>query len=322
MILTIGIPTFNSVKTLCETLKSIEDQTLRLDEHGVEILISDNGSSVDISEALKSRFDSKFYKSLVFNLNATNLGYDLNLTQIMKKASGSYVKLLADDDVLRVNYIEELLHTINSQNFDVIVNNFAFYNSDLSVIKKYTWFAEDFRFQLERSVKFLDSIGHAYGQISSLTFKKDLVLNLPPLKFQSNYIHVYWFFSLFEKFHIKFENKVLLNVREGSPNFSGDGFVDKITPLGGIKALQAAKFISKPLRNQLIHKQKIYCLTRLSSISDQSFFTRKLIAQKFLPFYRFVPAFWLFWLPFVLMPTSWRIFLKKLRKNLRTTKVG
>ena len=128
MILTIGIPTFNSVKTLCETLKSIEDQTLRLDEHKVEILISDNASPVDISEALKSRFDSKFYESLVFNSNATNLGYDLNLTQIMKKASGSYVKLLADDDVLRVNYIEELLHTINSQDFDVLVNNFCFTN--------------------------------------------------------------------------------------------------------------------------------------------------------------------------------------------------
>lgn len=322
MILTIGIPTFNSVKTLYETLKSIEYQTLRLDDHKVEILISDNGSSVDISEALKSRFDSKFYKSLVFNLNATNLGYDLNLTQIMKKASGNYVKLLADDDVLRVNYIEELLQTINSQNFDVMVNNFAFYNSDLSVIKKYTWFAEDFQFQFERSVEFLDSIGHAYGQISSLTFKRDLVLSLPALKFESNYIHVYWFFSLFEKFHIKFEKRVLLNVREGSPNFFGDGIVDKITPLGGIKALQAAKFISKPFKNQLVHKQKIYCLTRLSSISDQSFFTRKLIAQKFLPFYRFVPVFWVFWLPFVLMPNSWRIFLKKLRKNLMNARMG
>jgi glycosyltransferase involved in cell wall biosynthesis len=303
-------------------LKSIEEQTLKLDEHMVEILISDNGSSVDISEALKSRFDSKFYKSLVLNLNATNLGYDLNLTQIMKKASGSYVKLLADDDVLRVNYIEESLRAINSQDFGIMVNNFAFYNSDLSTIKKYSWFAEDYQSHSEKSAEFLNSIGHAYGQVSSLTFKKDLVLNLPPLKFESNYIHVYWFFSLFEKFQVKFENKVLLNVREGSPNFSGDGIVDKITPLGGIKALQEAKFLSGNLKHELIHKQKIYCLTRLSSISDQSFSTRKLIAQKFLPFYRFMPVFWVFWLPFVLMPNSWRIYLKQLRKYIMNLKNG
>jgi len=322
MILTIGIPTFNSVQTLCETLKSIERQTLKLEEHEVEILISDNGSSVDISEALKSRFDSKFYKSLVFSLNTTNLGYDLNLTQIMQKASGRYVKLLADDDVLRVNYIEELLRAINSQDFDIMVNNFAFYTSDLSTIKKYSWFAADYQFHSEKSAEFLVSIGHAYGQMSSLTFKRDLVLNLPPLKYESNYIHVYWFFSLFEKCQVKFENKVLLNVREGSPNFSGDGIVDKITPLGGIKALQEAKFISGRLRHELIHMQKIYCLTRLSSISNQSLSTRKLIAQKFVPFYRFTPVFWVFWLPFILMPNSWRIYLKKLRKSIMNTKSG
>jgi hypothetical protein len=126
---------------------------------------------------------------------------------------------------------------------------------------------------------------------------------------------VYWFFSLFEEFTIMCEVKILLKVRQGSPNFSGDGIVDKITPLGGIRSIIDSKMLNTNLKKDLISKQKMYCLQRLTSLSNQSLFARFVIAREFVTYFKFSLKFWLFWLPFILMPNLLRKYFKIVRKK-------
>jgi len=320
MILTVGIPTFNSITTLKETLQSIQNQSINLRENNIEVLISDNGSSFNIARELSSIFPTEFYKSLRINVNESNKGYDYNLLKLMELASGKYVKLLADDDILEKPYLENLIYNIYARDFDVLIDNFAFMSSRLDSIVVPSWFSPIASENFDNQLEFLTAINHAYGQISSLTFRRDLIVNLRVPECTSNYIHVYWFLSLFEEFKIMVEAKVLLKVRQGSPNFSGDGIVDKITPLGGITANIDANLLNTNLKQQLIIKQKLYCLQQLSSISNQSLSARYMLARKFVKYFRFSSKFWLFWLPFLLMPNMLRKILKKIRKSIISLK--
>ena len=320
MILTVGIPTFNSMTTLKETLQSIQNQSINLRENNIEILISDNGSSYNIARELSLIFPTEFYNSFRINVNESNQGYDYNLVKLMELASGKYVKILADDDVLEKTYLENLISNIYAKEFDVLIDNFTFMSSRLDSIIAPSWFSPNASENFDNQIEFLTAINHAYGQVSSLTFRRDLIFNLRKPECISNYIHVYWFLSLFEEFKIIIETKVLLKVRQGSPNFSGDGIVDKITPLGGITAIIDANLLNTNLKQQLIIKQKVYCLQQLSSISNQSLFARYVIARKFVKYFRFSLKFWLFWLPFLLMPNVSRKVFKKIRKSIISLK--
>jgi glycosyltransferase involved in cell wall biosynthesis len=316
MVLTVGIPTFNSITTLKETLQSIQNQSINLKENRIEILISDNRSSFNIARELSLIFPTEFYESLRINVNESNKGYDYNLVKLMELSSGKYVKLLADDDILEKTYLENLIYNIHAKNFDILINNFAFMSPSLDSIIVPSWFSSIEFENFDKQIGFFTAINHAYGQVSSLTFRRDLISNLKVPKSTSNYIHVYWFLSLFEEFEIMLETKVLLKVRQGSPNFSGDGIVDKIIPLGGIKAIIDANLLNINLKKQLIIEQKLYCLQQLSSLSNQSLFARFVIARKFVKYFRFSSKFWLFWLPFLLMPNVLRKIFKKIRKSI------
>jgi hypothetical protein len=249
-------------------------------------------------------------------VNQNNIGYDFNLLTIMNLASGKYVKLLADDDILENTYLENLIKSIKSEDFDILINNFAFFNSDLSLNLVESWFANNDLQYFEKNIKQLDAISHAYGQVSSLTFKREKVLSLAVPKHKSNHINVYWFFSLFLHSKIVLEDDILIKVRQGSPNFSGSKIGDKITPLGGIRALIDSDLSDKTLKKELIDRQKNYCLHQLSSLSNHSFVSRITISRKFISYFKYSFKFWFFWLPFTLMPNRMRKYAKSVRKTI------
>lgn len=316
VLLTIGIPTFNSPSTLLQTLRSIENQQYLEYGSDLEILISDNASSYDIEDFLRTNLSTIFFNKLRININVQNLGYDKNLLKLMELAKGVYVKLLADDDILTDNFLIRYREFLASGSTGIIVNNFEFLDKEMTTVLKPSWFDLDKIASPETNFMGLDLCREAYGQVSSLTFKRDLVLSLNQPTKDTNYIHVYWFFSLLERYFVRFENEVLIRIRQGSPNFSGDGVINILTPLGGIKAILESNFVDDLLKQRLISAQEKYCLYQLSSLSRPPFKVRSLLFFEFVPLFKKSPQFWLFWAPFIVMPNFLRILLKRIRKLL------
>lgn len=104
--LTVAIPTYNGGGTLAQTLESIASQLLP----GVEVLISDNCSS-DSTEQISQGFAER-YPAIKYKRQAANIGYDRNVDFCMRNASGAFVWLLGDDDIILPGGIAAALNVL------------------------------------------------------------------------------------------------------------------------------------------------------------------------------------------------------------------
>ena len=91
-LVSICIPTYNGEKHLKQTLESVLSQ----DYENIEIIVADDVSS-DLTEEIVKSFDDsriKYFK------NTKRLGLGENWNNVVSKASGEYIKLLCQDDIL------------------------------------------------------------------------------------------------------------------------------------------------------------------------------------------------------------------------------
>jgi len=316
--LTIGIPTFNSLGTLVETLKSIQNQNVTLDKNNIEIYVSDNSSDYDLPFELARLFDSEFYNKITINVNKENIGYDNNLVTIFNNSRGKYVKILADDDLLELNFLSVFFESISSYRNEpeIIITNFVFKSSDLSDTIYANWYDRSVLFDNNSIFKSLNQLNHAYGQVSSLVFKRESILSISEQLINTNYIHCYWFFTLIENKKLALISESIVVVRQGAPNWSGRKSIDILTPLGGILAVKQSSIRDTKLKKDLLEYHLSYCFSRLTAIDSQKLSERLLIFSKFYPYAYQKIVFWIFWGPWILLPKSMRVNFKKIRKTL------
>lgn len=118
IILTIGIPTFNSCSYLEECIEKILIQTNLLDK--IEILVCDNASS-DNTEKLMKDYVLEYPNIIRYIRHESNLGMDRNFWSCIQNALGSFVHLLGDDDFYADNGLKRLLQLVNqNSNLDAI----------------------------------------------------------------------------------------------------------------------------------------------------------------------------------------------------------
>ena len=96
-LLTIAIPTWNRATFLQLTLQQLEHQLADL-ACGIEILISDNASSDTTVEIVNDFLNRQL--PIRYLRNQENIGSDHNIAQCFNQASGRYVLILGDDDLL------------------------------------------------------------------------------------------------------------------------------------------------------------------------------------------------------------------------------
>jgi glycosyltransferase involved in cell wall biosynthesis len=100
-LISVVVVTYNSSKTIVETLESIKSQTYP----NIELIISDDASKDDtILKCWKwladlAENESRFVSKKVV-LAGVNLGIPANCNRGVKTSSGSYIKLIAGDDAL------------------------------------------------------------------------------------------------------------------------------------------------------------------------------------------------------------------------------
>lgn len=106
-LLTIAIPTYNRVDnlriTLPEVLKVIKNES-------IEIIVSDNCSTDTTEEYMKEMV--RKHRFIKYYRNIENIGPDRNFLNCFNKASGEYVFLLGDDDLLLENGLTSLMEAI------------------------------------------------------------------------------------------------------------------------------------------------------------------------------------------------------------------
>lgn len=139
--ITYAVPTYKRGKYIIDTIESIINQTLLIDDY--EILIVNNDSSSDMSYLIDKY--GKYHISVY--CNKENIGMVNNLNRCFQLARGKYVAMIHDDDMLCPNFNEEI-QTLLNEDYDVIIaKRFNLYSDNKrafrSQIKHYlfNWFS-------------------------------------------------------------------------------------------------------------------------------------------------------------------------------------
>jgi hypothetical protein len=102
---TIGIPTYNRAGFLGRALESALDQTW----HDVEVLVSDNASTDETAEVVRTYGDRVRY-----HRNPENLGMWPNFVRVAELAGGEYFGWLQDDDLIHRDFARRAVEALES----------------------------------------------------------------------------------------------------------------------------------------------------------------------------------------------------------------
>lgn len=163
--------TYNSAKTVLETLDSIKAQTY----HNIELIISDDCSKDNTVEIIKGWFNqnrSRFvYTELV--MTDINTGVSGNINRGIAKSHGEWIKSIAGDDLLIPTAIEEYVKyvTTSSEKIRMCVCDVEPFMSDGTSVPKnkieaYNKYLEcekeSLEYQKERILRELRFVGPTY----------------------------------------------------------------------------------------------------------------------------------------------------------------
>jgi glycosyltransferase involved in cell wall biosynthesis len=266
-------------------------------------------------QVLIRTFDSHFLEYVFYSKNETNVGYDGNLEVLAKKANGDYIKFVADDDEIKTGFIGHHIQLIQTKLPDVIISNFDVTKSEIED-KIYRIYLQDkplITFSPPWNHQKLKSVAGRYGQVSSLTFRTSLLINLKQ-SVPTNFIHAFWFFSLLEFSNIVYDPNPGLIIHLGSPNFSHSTYQIIEIPFQGVTAIHQARFESKKLKKSVLCKEKEYAMQGLRLFPELMWSERaQLLWENRIPLRSLAV---LKYLPFVFLPKFLKVQIKAVRSLL------
>jgi glycosyltransferase involved in cell wall biosynthesis len=101
---TVGIPTYNRSRLLCDSISSVLAQSYP-DFH---LLISDNASEDDTAERVAAFGDERIH----YSRSERNVGMVGNFNRVIESASSDFLVILPDDDVLAPDYLRSVIDVI------------------------------------------------------------------------------------------------------------------------------------------------------------------------------------------------------------------
>lgn len=133
-LVSVCVITYNSSKTIVETLDSVFSQTYE----SIELLISDDYSSDDTIMICKEWGQKKGDRFRRFKLITTdiNTGTTANCNRAFKAANGKWIKTLAGDDLLKSNAIAVMVNYCKSNNKEVCFSRFDFFGDEERICQK------------------------------------------------------------------------------------------------------------------------------------------------------------------------------------------
>lgn len=135
--ITVAVISFNSSKTIIETLDSILDQDFSLEN--VELIIADDCSAdgtLDIVTGWSEKYEHFFGKLLIIE-NEKNQGVSKNFNRAAREANGVWFKAIAADDVLNKNcLLNNLDFSKKNPNAKVIFSEMYKFSKSISFSKR------------------------------------------------------------------------------------------------------------------------------------------------------------------------------------------
>lgn len=177
-VLSVCIPTFNRAALLQETLLSVLASLAGFEDQ-VEILISDNASTDNTREVV-TKFQN-LYPKIRYNRNPVNV-IDKNFFIAAGLATGKYVWVFADDDLMELNAVGRVLKEI-SNGYNLLILNHSVWNNDFSAGLKDKFICAQKDNVFTDHNKFLQYFSIKAQLISAVVIKKDVLLTLPEGKY-------------------------------------------------------------------------------------------------------------------------------------------
>lgn len=153
-LVSVCVITYNSAKTVIETLDSIKNQSYS----PIEVIVSDDNSQDKTLEIVtnwvnenKDRFENVEIISSDINTGVTK-----NVNRACRKSQGVYVKDLAGDDILLPNYLENCIDYFEQhREVDVLFTKLEAFNEDkiFELPENYPYFYLSAEEQFERTVR-------------------------------------------------------------------------------------------------------------------------------------------------------------------------
>lgn len=228
-ILSICIPTYNRGSELNVLLTSLYKNICA----DVEIVISDNCSSdntVDILNYWCKKFDA-----FKFCINKKNIGYDLNMINVVSMASGDYCWTIGSDDAVNDHAIEYVLMLCKKNKPSGISVSYKRCDDKLNIVDEVNWVDTNGKefIQLDRDDA-LRYIGAYYGFISAQIFKKTswdkIISDKKHINFLDGWIHYYMNLRMSYEHNVSgwlYCSKPLILYRSSS-------FKDQVQHFGGV----------------------------------------------------------------------------------------
>ncbi len=105
--LTIAIPVFNGGNWLSWILRPVIQEIRRTPELKIEVLINDNASTDHTEQTARSHGSQNQDIEIVYNRQATNLGFGINYLDALERSKGNKILTLGDD-ILRCGALKRL----------------------------------------------------------------------------------------------------------------------------------------------------------------------------------------------------------------------
>ena len=171
ILLSIAIPTYNRACFLENLLNNTLPQAREL-EGGVEICISNNGSTDNTDEVVRN-LKQKYPDLIKYNENKKNLGLDRNLLKLMEMSNGSFIWTFGDDDNIVENGLNEVVKFIKKIPEE---------NTGLAVLRTETYFIDR---QTGKKIIYYSSLDKNQPEIFTID-KKDIIgIRFPKITFIS-----------------------------------------------------------------------------------------------------------------------------------------
>lgn len=128
-LVSICVLAYNSQETIGDTLNSIYNQTYK----SIELIIADDGSkdkTVELSQKWLKTYGDRFLKSSILTVDS-NTGTPANCNRAISVSRGEWIKLIAADDCLMPNFVEDNINYIQENSrVRILYSNYYCFKTD------------------------------------------------------------------------------------------------------------------------------------------------------------------------------------------------
>lgn len=174
ILLSICIPTFNRCELLIQSMEALVNQVSQFDINDIEIIVSDNNSIDQTSQAIQSIIRDNSKINIRHYRQEENIGAVRNNYFLLQSAVGDFIYLVSDDDIFLPGSLKKILTIIRLYpELDAICPGINTFVDSVEEIKTSPLLQKDERVNDKNKV--IVKLGTMITFISSVVFRRNIL---------------------------------------------------------------------------------------------------------------------------------------------------